>query len=234
MGHTLSVHRQYYRLQEQTLELAKVSKLLIASDAGHAHKYAGKSLDNIALEDVEDFPDLEDEPLNDKSCPYWHIIVIVSAQFIKKKIDDSNPLIQKMRLGVFLLSGNNSLVEEFHHRLPVWSSIPGKTQRRNSMGVISKKWMQFCLQRQNDPLKPTVTQILEFLNMLFQSGLGYSALNTAKSAICSFTSVNTTTSDVGLGNHPLIKRFMKGVFCNRPALPKYSTTWDVSIVLRNS
>ncbi|XP_033730885.1 uncharacterized protein LOC117320396 [Pecten maximus] len=67
MGHTLSVHRQYYRLQEQTLELAKVSKLLIASDAGHAHKYAGKSLDNIALEDVEDFPDLEDEPLNDNA-----------------------------------------------------------------------------------------------------------------------------------------------------------------------
>ncbi|XP_033729775.1 uncharacterized protein LOC117318966 [Pecten maximus] len=67
MGHTLSVHRQYYQLQEQTLELAKVSKLLIASDAGHAHKYSGKSLDNIALEDVEDFPDLEDEPLNDNA-----------------------------------------------------------------------------------------------------------------------------------------------------------------------
>ncbi|XP_060083515.1 uncharacterized protein LOC132562770 [Ylistrum balloti] len=65
MGHTLSVHRQYYRLQDQTLELAKVSKLLIASDAGQAHKFAGKSLDNIALEDVEYFPEEEDESLND-------------------------------------------------------------------------------------------------------------------------------------------------------------------------
>ncbi|KAJ8315453.1 LOW QUALITY PROTEIN: hypothetical protein KUTeg_007603 [Tegillarca granosa] len=33
MGHNLSVHKQYYRLQEQTLELAKVSKLLLAVEA---------------------------------------------------------------------------------------------------------------------------------------------------------------------------------------------------------
>jgi len=50
MGHTLSVHRQFYRLQEQTLELAKVSKLLIAVDNGNCHKFAGKTLDNISLE----------------------------------------------------------------------------------------------------------------------------------------------------------------------------------------
>ncbi|KAJ8313369.1 hypothetical protein KUTeg_009073 [Tegillarca granosa] len=39
MGHSLSVHRQYYRLQEHTLELAKVSKLLIAEDAGKCHHH---------------------------------------------------------------------------------------------------------------------------------------------------------------------------------------------------
>ena len=34
-----------------------------------------------------------------------------------------------------------------------------------------------------------------------------------------------------VGSHPLIKRFMKGVFSNRPALPKYNVIWDVSVVL---
>lgn len=53
MGHTLSVHRKYYRLQEQTLELAKVSKLLIAADCGMIHKYAGKTLDDITLAGIQ-------------------------------------------------------------------------------------------------------------------------------------------------------------------------------------
>ena len=34
-----------------------------------------------------------------------------------------------------------------------------------------------------------------------------------------------------LGQAPLIKKFMKGVFNLRPQLPRYSTTWDVNIVL---
>jgi len=49
MGHELTVHRQYYRLQDDLVELAKVSKLLIAVENGSAHKFAGRSLDDIDL-----------------------------------------------------------------------------------------------------------------------------------------------------------------------------------------
>ncbi|ESP01853.1 hypothetical protein LOTGIDRAFT_99731, partial [Lottia gigantea] len=35
-----------------------------------------------------------------------------------------------------------------------------------------------------------------------------------------------------LGKHPLICRFLKGVFELRPSLPRYTHTWDVDIVLR--
>lgn len=34
-----------------------------------------------------------------------------------------------------------------------------------------------------------------------------------------------------IGEHPLIKRFFKGIFRLRPPAPRYSTTWDVSKVL---
>ena len=34
------------------------------------------------------------------------------------------------------------------------------------------------------------------------------------------------------GSHPMVIREMKGVFNKRPSLPKYSTTWDINIVLR--
>jgi len=49
MGHELAVHRQYYRLQDDLVGLAKVSKLLIAVENGSAHKFAGRSLDDIDL-----------------------------------------------------------------------------------------------------------------------------------------------------------------------------------------
>jgi len=38
MGHELAVHWQYYHLQDDVVELAKVSKLLIAVKQGKAHR----------------------------------------------------------------------------------------------------------------------------------------------------------------------------------------------------
>ena len=49
MGHDINVHRQYYWLHESTLELAKVSKVLLAVDDGRAGQFAGKNLDEITV-----------------------------------------------------------------------------------------------------------------------------------------------------------------------------------------
>lgn len=35
-----------------------------------------------------------------------------------------------------------------------------------------------------------------------------------------------------IGSHPLIKRFLKGVFRSRPTKPKYRFTWNPAVVLR--
>jgi hypothetical protein len=34
-----------------------------------------------------------------------------------------------------------------------------------------------------------------------------------------------------VGNHSLVKRFLRGVFNIKPSLPRYVNTWDVNIVL---
>ena len=34
------------------------------------------------------------------------------------------------------------------------------------------------------------------------------------------------------GNHPLVNRFMRGVFNLRPSTPRYAATWDVKLVLQ--
>lgn len=50
LGHNIAVHRKHYRLPEGTLQLAKVSKVLLALEQGRLGEYKGKSLDEISLD----------------------------------------------------------------------------------------------------------------------------------------------------------------------------------------
>ncbi|XP_060584686.1 uncharacterized protein LOC132740736 isoform X2 [Ruditapes philippinarum] len=61
MGHELAVHRKFYRLQDDVIELAKISKLLLAVESGQAHHFKGMSLDDL---DLKDFPDEETDPVD--------------------------------------------------------------------------------------------------------------------------------------------------------------------------
>lgn len=50
LGHDIRVHREYYRLPEGTLQLAKISKVLMALERGQLCKFKGKSLDEIDID----------------------------------------------------------------------------------------------------------------------------------------------------------------------------------------
>ena len=50
LGHNVSVHKDFYRVQESTLELCKVSKLLMAIDAGEMGQWTGKTIHDINVE----------------------------------------------------------------------------------------------------------------------------------------------------------------------------------------
>jgi len=47
LGHTLGVHKSYYRLQEPIVEMAQLSRLLIAVEAGRASQFVGRKLADI-------------------------------------------------------------------------------------------------------------------------------------------------------------------------------------------
>jgi hypothetical protein len=66
------------------------------------------------------------------------------------------------------------------------------------------------------------------LTDLFKSGLSYSSLNTARGAL---SSLGIKIEDYAIGKHPLVIRFLRGVYNLRPSLPRYSHTWDVEKVL---
>ena len=50
LGHDISVHRDFYRLPEDTLQLAKCGKILMLMDQGKVSEFAGKSLQEIELD----------------------------------------------------------------------------------------------------------------------------------------------------------------------------------------
>ena len=49
MGHDIRIHREYYRLPEGTLQLAKISKVLMAPEQGKLADFKGKNLDEIEI-----------------------------------------------------------------------------------------------------------------------------------------------------------------------------------------
>ncbi|CAJ1074397.1 hypothetical protein F2P79_020338 [Xyrichtys novacula] len=50
LGHDIRVHRQFYRLPEGTLQLAKISKVLLALEKGRLGEFKGKTLDDINID----------------------------------------------------------------------------------------------------------------------------------------------------------------------------------------
>ena len=56
LGHDIRVHRDFYRLHDETLELSKVSKLLVAVEQGKIHENKGKSLGYINIDSSKKIP----------------------------------------------------------------------------------------------------------------------------------------------------------------------------------
>ena len=78
--------------------------------------------------------------------------------------------------------------------------------------------------------------------------MSYSSINSARSVLSamgivrmSYSSINSPRSvlsamgivrdGVSVGSHPIVIRFMKGIYNLRPPVSRYVQTWDVNIVL---
>ena len=117
-----------------------------------------------------------------------------------------------------------------------------KSLSRNALEILSASWrvgtgkryssheerfVKFCRERYTDPIQATTEMGKEFLTEYFKTGLGYSSVNSARSAL---SNIIKPMCNVPFGKSPLACRLLKGVFNIRPALPRYVTTWDVTQV----
>ena len=89
-----------------------------------------------------------------------------------------------------------------------------------------RRWEQYCSTRKVDPISATVIDRVNFLSELYQKELSYSAINTTCAAL---SAVIHLPEGCMFGHHPLVTRFLKGVFTARPALPCYQEVWDVCV-----
>ena len=78
-------------------------------------------------------------------------------------------------------------------------------------------------------MQPNVSQVLDFLTDLFEAGLGYGAINTARCALFQITVYKKGFTTIGA--HPWVIRFLRGVYNLRPPVPRYVDTWDVGKLL---
>ena len=117
-------------------------------------------------------------------------------------------------------------------RLSEWViNIITQSWRSSTNSSYSNAWWQWdswCFERNTDPLSSPITDILEFLREHFDSGKQYRIINTLRSAI---SMTHDDIDGVRVGQYPLICRFLKGVYNTRPPAPRYSSIWDVDVVL---
>ena len=115
---------------------------------------------------------------------------------------------------------------------PVWRSIQDRgiseaaarlimasrqngSNKQNSACIT--KWQNFCNQRQVNHVQPSRVPVLDFLTTLYHQGLTYIAINTARSALSSYITLEDRTC---VEKHPLVSRLMKDIFQEKPPRPK--------------
>ena len=72
-----------------------------------------------------------------------------------------------------------------------------------------KRWYNFCFGEEINPVSAATKEVLQFLTFLFDNGEGYSAINTARSAL---STIIEDIHGVPIGRATAVRRFMKGVF----------------------
>ena len=119
-----------------------------------------------------------------------------------------HPLRQKIGAdGLCIIRQAPSNIKKFHQTLRTSSCTHGGDSSWKQYR-ISTKWKTFCAQRGLCVLQSTVNQVLEFMTMLFDTGLGYSSLSIARSAL---SAVFSLPGLMDFGRHPLIVKFLRQV-----------------------
>ena len=143
--------------------------------------------------------------------------------------DKNTPLAGKLQMMACLCSGKDWECQAYRRDLSASFYPVGDKAQKSNITHITKKWLDFTSRRDINPIDTTIARVLDFLSELVESDLSYSAINTARAALSACVTVE---NGMTLSEHILVKKFMKGVYELRPALPKHNQIWDPETFLQ--
>ena len=90
-----------------------------------------------------------------------------------------------------------------------------------------RRWGAYCRKWKIDTFTPPIAAVVNFLTSLFEMGLGYGVVASARSALGNFVTVPRFPR---LAEHPLVQKLLKGVANGRQPKPRY-TRRDTSFLI---
>ena len=99
---------------------------------------------------------------------------------------------------------------------------------RRQYQAVWKEWSKFCQNESMDPTSICVESMLGYLQYLFDKGFAWRSIGVHRSALSSILEAH---KPVPVGQHPLVCRFVRGVFNKRPPSVRVVPTWDIGQVL---
>ena len=89
------------------------------------------------------------------------------------------------------------------------------------------RWKLFCIRGSENCYTPSVNSALKLLYYLYKNGCYYFGLSSARSALSTIVHIDGYSK---LSDHPLISKFMKGIYNQHPTLPRYVNIWDINVL----
>jgi len=100
LGHDIAVHRQFYRLPLDVMQVARVSKIFLAAEQGRISDYAGKGLTDISLDPNEEAEEAaagsSESDMDEESAEESGPLATVQNTLVT----ESDPLMKKRRTGM--------------------------------------------------------------------------------------------------------------------------------------
>lgn len=117
---------------------------------------------------------------------------------------------------------------DLHRKVLDYFKFAWKDSTKKTYVTHLRRWSLWAYEKDVPILNPTISDILDFLKMYFETGVGYGAVNTAR---CALSLILPRYQGQTVGEHFLIKWFCKSCYIQRPPQPRYSDIWSVDRVL---
>ncbi|XP_061624988.1 uncharacterized protein LOC133475719 isoform X4 [Phyllopteryx taeniolatus] len=123
LGHDVTLQQQFYRLPEGILQLAKISKVLMAREQGRLAQFKGKSLDDVNIDPAEDVHMYSDQDRDPEEPGDAEPAYESDSLDIQQLISDEEELPPQLHMGCSSLEHEDPLPphikeEQKHPQLP--------------------------------------------------------------------------------------------------------------------